>query len=162
MSELVILVVEDDREVRDALARDLRPFEATFRVEEAQDVDDARAVVDECVKAGDLIALVLCDHLMPGVLGVDFLVELADRDETAAARKVLVTGQAGLEDTVKAVNKADLDHYISKPWKAETLHRVVREQLSDYVIENCDDLLPFVAALDGARLLEAMKDKGDE
>ncbi len=47
---------------------------------------------------------------------MDFLVELNGDPATRPIRKVLITGQAGLEDTIRAVNEADLDHYIAKPW----------------------------------------------
>ena len=67
---------------------------------------------------------------------------------------MLLTGQAGHEDTIRAINQADLDHYISKPWTPAELHAVVREQLTEYVLQNVEDVLPYVAMLDGARLLE--------
>ncbi len=88
--------------------------------------------------------------------GTDFLIELHDRPETAPARKILLTGQAGHEDTIRAINEADLDHYISKPWTEEELHSVVREQLTEYVLKNVENVLPYVAILDGARLLERL------
>jgi len=119
--------------------------------------EDARQVVQECAANGDRIGLILCDHLLPGTLGADLLVEFKDQAETSPARKVLVTGQAGLQDTIKAVNDADLDHYIAKPWTLEGLQTVVRKYLTDYVIERVDDLLPFVSTLDGARLLESIR-----
>jgi two-component system, OmpR family, phosphate regulon response regulator PhoB len=156
VSELVILCVDDEPEVRDALLRDLVPYGAVARVEAAEDVPDARAVVRECKAAGDRLALVLCDHRMPGEDGVSFLVELDQDPDTAPARKVLVTGQAGLEDTVRAVNQAHLDHYVAKPWTAEELRQVVDEQLTDFVLDEVDDLLPYVSVLDGRRILEAV------
>jgi two-component system chemotaxis response regulator CheY len=154
-----ILCVEDEPEVRDALLRDVEHFETVARIESAENVDDARAVVRERAEAGDQLALVLCDHLLPGIKGVDFLVELNASPIFAPARKVLVTGQAGLDDTVKAVNDARLDHYIAKPWKVEQLHKVVRQQLTDYAIQYVADLLPLVATLDGPRLLKAIKER---
>ena len=160
MSRVTILCVEDESEVRDALIRDLEPFAAVFRIEAAEDAEDARQVVQECTAAGDRIGLVLCDHLLPGTHGADLLVEFKGDPASAPARKVLVTGQAGLEDTVKAVNNADLDHYIAKPWTRDNLHAVVRQYLTDYVIDQVDDLLPFVSILDGPRLLEALRDRG--
>ena len=159
MNRVTILYVEDESEVRDAIARDLEAFAAVCRIEAAEDADDARQVVRECTQAGDLIGLVLCDHLLPGTLGADLLVELKADPATAAARKILVTGQAGLEDTIKAVNNADLDHYIAKPWTRETLHNAVRKYLTDYIIDEVDDLLPYVSILDGPRLLEALRDR---
>ncbi len=160
MNRVTILCVEDEPEVRDALIRDLSPFAAVFRVEAAEDAEDALQVVRECTDAGDPIGLVLCDHMLPGTLGADLLVELKSKPESASARKVLVTGQAGLEDTIKAVNDADLDHYIAKPWTRDALHAVVREHLTDYVIDEMENLLPFVSVLDGPRLLEAQSNRG--
>jgi response regulator RpfG family c-di-GMP phosphodiesterase len=156
MKKIVILCVEDEPEVRDAILRDLAPFKPLMRVETADDVEDARAVLRECEDDGDTIGLILCDHMMPGVRGVDFLVELKQKPEYESARKVLVTGQAGLEDTIKAVNEARLHHYIAKPWKPEELQRVVRDQLTGYVLQTQDDLIPFVGVLDGARILDAI------
>ena len=156
MSRITILCVEDESEVRDALVRDLAPFAAACRIEAAEDAEDAWQAAGECDEAGDPVALILCDHLMPGKLGADLLVEFRNDPRFAASRKVLVTGQAGLQDTIKAVNDASLDHYIAKPWTPETLHEVVRKQLTDFVIDELDDLLPFVSVLDGPRLLEAL------
>lgn len=154
---LVILVVEDEREVRDALVRDLAPFTPTFRVDAADNAEDADDAVAEALDAGDELALVLADHLLPGRNGVDLLVDLDGRRDTASARKVLVTGQAGLDDTVRAVNRAGLDHYVAKPWDADNLAAVVREQLTRYVEEEMDDVLPYVSVLDGQRLLQSMR-----
>jgi two-component system chemotaxis response regulator CheY len=154
MSRLVILCIEDEDEVRDAVVRDLEVFEPTFLVEMAEDADDARQVVEDVEAAGDEIALVIADHRLPGMQGTDFLIELHDNPKTARARKVLLTGQAGHEDTIRAINRADLDHYISKPWTEEELHSVVREQLTEYVLANVEDVLPYVAVLEAARLLE--------
>ena len=52
MTELAILIVEDEPEVRDALIRDSEPFEGQFRIEAAEDVDDAHAAVQSLDDAG--------------------------------------------------------------------------------------------------------------
>lgn len=158
MSELVVLVVEDEPEVRDALVRDLQPLAASVRIEVADDAEDAEAVVREVAEAGDVLGLVLADHRLPGRTGVDLLVDLAeDPDHVGVTRKVLVTGQADHADTIRAVNEAGLDHYIAKPWDAEELRAVARAALTDAVLDAGLDPLPFVADLDGPRLLEAYR-----
>ncbi len=159
MRKLLLLCVEDEPEVRDAITRDIESFESIVRIEAAEDVNDARDVLDECLGEGFTLALVLCDHLLPGTKGVDFLVELQKDEETATAKKILITGQAGLEDTIKAVNDAGLDHYISKPWEKDKLCAIVKDHLTEFVIEEVDDLLPYVSKLDGARLLQAIKNR---
>ena len=154
MNKIVILCVEDESEVCDALERDLKSFADFFRIETAEDVADAREVLSECEQEGDKPGLVLCDHVMPDVTGVEFLVDLNRNPKTSSIRKVLVTGQAMLEDAVKAVNEANLDFYIAKPWTRESLEQVVRDQLTEYVISQENNLLPFMKILDGPRLLK--------
>lgn len=160
MTELVVLCIDDEREVLDALVRDLAPLADAVRIEVASDADDARAAVSELLAARERLAVVLCDHMMPGTSGVEYLVELTRDPATRPARKMLVTGQAGLADTITAVNEAGLDQYIAKPWDADELRRTVRRHLTDYVIDEVDDVLPFVRHLDGQRLLEAHRDRG--
>lgn len=156
MNKLTLLCIEDEPEVRDALVRDLEPFATALRIECAEDVEDARHVMAECSRDKDLIGLVLCDHVLPGENGVDFLVQLNQDPATKPIKKVLITGQAGLEDTIKAVNQADLDHYVAKPWTSEELHEVVKDQLTAYALAELDPLMPYVEVLDGPRLLEAI------
>ena len=162
MRELVILCVEDEPEVRTVLVRDLEPFARAARIEETTDAAEAREVIATLATAGDQLGLVLCDHLLPGLRGVDFLVELQADPRTRAAKKVLVTGQAGLDDTIRALNEARIDHYIAKPWAVRDLRRIVRGLLTDFVIEHADDLLPYVRDLDGARILEALSERLDD
>lgn len=156
MNRIVIVCVEDEAEVRDAVVRDLAPFKPLFRIEAAEDVEDALSVLREAALEKDAVGLVLCDHLLPGKRGVDFLIDLQKNPAFAATRKVLITGQAGLEDTIRAVNEARLNHYIAKPWKPEELLAVVRRELTDFVIATQDNLIPFIATLDSRRLLEAI------
>ncbi len=156
MNELVVLVVEDEPEVREALVRDLAAITASVRVEAAEDAEDASAVVREVTEAGDVLGLVLADHRLPGRSGVDLLVELEDDPaHHGVVRKVLVTGQADHADTIRAVNEAGLDHYIAKPWDPAQLLAVTRDALTGAVLDAGLDPLPFVADLDGPRLLEA-------
>ena len=155
MNELVVLVVEDEPEVREAVVRDLEPLAEAVRIEAADDVPDARAALAEATADGDRLALVLADHRLPGTTGVDFLVELDHEPATRAAHKVLVTGQADQADTIRAVNHASLDHYLAKPWDPEELRAVAVRLLTDFVIDNGLDPLPWVRHLDGPRLLEA-------
>lgn len=155
MNRLAVLIVEDEPEVRAALVRDLESLAGTLRIETADDVDDAHAALAEIVADGDRLALVLADHRLPGTTGVDFLIELTGDPATAATHKVLVTGQADHADTIRAVNEAGLDRYIAKPWTREELVSVTIGAVTDYIIAERVDPLPYVRDLDGPRLLDA-------
>jgi response regulator RpfG family c-di-GMP phosphodiesterase len=159
--KLAVLVLEDEPAVREALVRDLAPLAEVVRVEAAEDVADARAVLTELAADGDVLALVLADHRLPGTTGVDFLVELHDDPATAETRKVLVTGQADLDDTVRAVNRASLDRYLAKPWTPDELVTVTREELTAYVLATGVDPLPHLRALDAAAVLPRLRSRGD-
>jgi response regulator RpfG family c-di-GMP phosphodiesterase len=155
-TRLVVLVVEDEPEVRDALVRDLRPLAPVADVEAADDAEEAAEVVAE-LAPDQRLALVLADHRLPGRSGVDLLVDLESDPRHASARKVLVTGQADLADTVRAVNLAGLDHFVAKPWDPAELDAVVRDQLTAFVADHVDDVLPYLAHLDAERLLAAAR-----
>lgn len=159
--KLAVLVLEDEPGVRDALVRDLTPFADRVRVEAAEDVPDARAVLDELEQDGDRLALVLADHRLPGTTGVDFLVEVHTDADTEEVRTVLVTGQADLEDTIRAVNRAGLHHYVAKPWDPDELRGIVRDQLTRFVVEAGIDPLPYLAVLDAAQVMEVLRARGD-
>ena len=154
---LTILSLEDEADVRQALERDLEDFEGRVRLELAEDVEDAWSVIEEITDDGDELALVLSDHRLPGKSGVDFLVELTANPRFASTRTVLVTGQADQSDTIRALNQAGLDYYIAKPCDPELLREVVRTQLTDYVLEEGIDPLPYMPVLDGVRVMESIR-----
>ena len=87
-----ILVVEDELEVMDALVNDLERFEEYFPVESANSAEEAQSVVNDIYESGNEVGLILCDHVMPGQNGVDFLIQLQSSIEKHFAKKVLVTG----------------------------------------------------------------------
>ncbi|WP_434355386.1 response regulator [Parasalinivibrio latis] len=159
MNKYMILCVDDERDVLDAVLHDLSPLANEFHLEACESVNEARELLAESTADGVKLALILCDHMMPGERGVDFLIELEQQDFTQRARKVLLTGQAGLEETVEAVNNASLDYYIAKPWNAVELRQIVIDQLTTYVIESESNLLPWVQILDADRLMNAISER---
>jgi DNA-binding NtrC family response regulator len=156
-SEIYILVIEDEPEVLDSIVRDITEFEEHFNVEMADTAEEAEALIKEIVSENGKIALVLCDHVLPGKNGVELLVEMQKDEKTKSTRKVLITGQAGLDETVKAVNEADLKHYIAKPWQKEELVEITRNLLTDYVLEHVKDPLPYMKVLDSERIAESLR-----
>ncbi len=161
---LTLLCVDDEAVVLDAVVRDLAPFEDAFRIETALNADEAGKIVAGLKDRGHTLALALCDHLMPGLSGTDFLIALDNEPETRPARKILLTAQAGHEDTIRAINKGGLDYFFAKPWEPEELRRVIRDQLTSYIIERELDPMPYLAILDTARLAEYLRRRnpGDE
>lgn len=158
-SKLLIICIEDEGEVLESILNDLEIFEDYFRIEAAQSVSEAQKLIELLIKDGLHPALFICDHMMPGTSGVDYLIELSNLPETAKAKRMLLTGQAGHEDTIKAVNQAGLDFYLSKPWKTHRLQEIVKELLTDYVAQYVENPLPFMTILDVEKLSNSMRDR---
>jgi len=160
MKEIYILCIEDEREVLEAIEQDLAVLEDHFPLETAESAAEARQVAAEILDRGNLIGLILCDHVMPGENGVDLLIDLSKQESTRASRKVLVTGQAGLDATIEAVNHAELSYYIAKPWDPEKLIATAKRLLTDYILETGIDPKPYLGVLDGERLFKAIHEQG--
>lgn len=160
MSEIYIICVEDEPQVLDVIVKDLEVLEEVFPIEVASSVAEARKLIKEIHLQGGRIGLALCDHIMPGEYGVDLLIEMQNNPFTRNTRKILITGQAGLEDTIMAVNKARLNHYIAKPWNPEELLEIVRLELTQYVIATEKELLRYMSVLDPVRIQEEIRSRG--
>jgi len=156
-SKIYILVVEDEPEVLDSIVRDITEFEEHFNVEMTDTAEEAEEIIDQILEEEGMIGLILCDHVLPGKNGVDLLIEMQNDEKTKPTKKVLITGQAGLEETVKAVNEADLKHYIAKPWEKSDLVDITRKLLTDYVIEHVKDPLPYMQVLDAEKIAEHLR-----
>ncbi|MFO7846001.1 MAG: response regulator [Balneolaceae bacterium] len=156
-----LFVVEDEPEVLDAIVRDIEEFEEHFPIEIADTAEEARDLIQSVLDDGNLIGLILCDHVLPGQNGVELLVEMQNNPATERTRKVLITGQAGLDETVRAINDADLKHYIAKPWEKAELLSITRKLLTDYVIEQVENPMPYMSILETDRIADHLrKNKG--
>lgn len=154
-----ILLVDDEPEILEVAARDLQALEDVFPIETASRAAEARDLIDELQRRGDRVGVIFCDHVMPGGNGVDLLIELEENDSTRDIRKVLLTGQAGLDATIRAVNESRLDHYVAKPWKEGELEQIARTQMTEYFINTGEDFTPFLSSLDSLRLNEGIHRK---
>ena len=63
---------------------------------------------------GDQVAVLLADHRMPQMDGIQFLEKAMDIYPTA--RRVLLTAYADTDAAITAINVVDLDYYLLKPW----------------------------------------------
>ncbi len=122
----VLLTVDDDPSVSRSIARDLRRhYGDDYRVVRAESGPEALDALRELALRGDRVAVLLADHRMPLMTGVEFLEQAMDL--FPAARRVLLTAYADTDAAIAAINTVDLDHYLLKPWSPpeELLYPVV-------------------------------------
>src|SRR6201996_5330186 len=127
----IIVCVDDEEGVLRVLRAQLGArFGHECQILAARSGDEAVALFDELTREGEPIALVIADQIMPGMKGVELL-EIVDRRLTSTM-KILLTGQAGLDAVVDAINRAHLHQYISKPWDETNLLLAVENLLRQY------------------------------
>lgn len=157
MNQLYIICVEDQREVLNAIAEDLAEFDEIGTVEECESAAEAEALFDEIERRGDHLAVVISDHVMPHKTGVELLTTLRHDPRFPLTKKLLLTGLATHQDTIRAINQAAINHYLEKPWTKAQLTHMVRELLTQYILQAGINYLPYVAHLDQATLYEALR-----
>ena len=133
MPKPVILAVDDDISVLEAVIQDLRrQYGANYRILRA---GSGQAALDTCTQLqqrGDAVALFLSDQRMPGMSGVEFLEKA--QGVYPEAKRALLTAYADTEAAIKAINTAKINYYLTKPWDPpeEKLYPVLDDLLENW------------------------------
>jgi thioredoxin reductase (NADPH) len=133
MARPILLAVDDDASVLEAVVQDLRrEYGSTYRVMRATGGQAALDTLAQLKTRQEPVALLLSDERMPGMTGVDFL-ERA-RELYPEARRVLLTAYADTDAAIQAINSARIHYYLTKPWDPpeEKLYPVLDDLLEDW------------------------------
>lgn len=133
MDKPVILTIDDDPAVLQAIARDLRKqYGDRFRIVRADSGAIALDTLQQLKLRGDTVALFLADQRMPQMSGVEFLEQASDI--FPQAKRALLTAYADTNAAIDAINTAQLDYYLLKPWDPpeEKLYPVLDDLINDW------------------------------
>jgi thioredoxin reductase (NADPH) len=133
MSRPAIMAVDDDGPVLAAVERDLRErYAEHYQVLAASSGDQALDLLRRLRLREDAVALLLVDQRMPGMNGTEFLA--ASRELYPDAKRVLLTAYADTDAAIRAINDADVHHYLLKPWDPpeERLYPVLDDLLETW------------------------------
>ncbi len=116
-----VLLVDDEENILRSLQRILRrePWELTT----ATSGEEALAIL-----ANDKFDVIISDARMPGMDGPTLLAEI--RKKYPWTIRILLTGYADINSTVKAINDGQIYRYISKPWDDDELRLIIRQALA--------------------------------
>jgi len=129
----ILMTVDDDPEVSRSLARDLRQqYGEEYRIRRAESGPEALDALKELKLRDEKVGLLLADHRMPEMTGVEFLDQA--RELYPKARRVLLTAYADTDAAIAAINRARVDYYLLKPWDPpeEKLYPVLDDLLVDW------------------------------
>lgn len=116
----VVLFVDDEPDVTKNLSLLLR--KQPFSVRTANSAAEALAILGD-----ETIDVVVSDERMPEMCGSDFLTLV--RREHPDVTRIILTGQASVEATVKAINDAAVFRFLNKPIARDELIACLREAL---------------------------------
>src|SRR5262245_29596963 len=158
-----IICVDDEEGILTALRQQLGArFGNECEIEVAQSGKDALELIEELRKEGEALAVIIADQIMPGMKGVELLEEVHKR--SPGTTKILLTGQAGLDAVVAAINRAGLNRYIPKPWDEPDLRLTVENLLRTFRLHQqneqlVQDLMRKNAELEASKVMLEQKVK---
>ena len=130
----VIVCVDDDRALLEGLTQQLdEAFDDSHDIEGAESAQEAIELIEELHQEGHAVEMVISDQVMPGMKGAELL-ELLHKQYPEMIT-VMLTGQAGLDSAIHAINTAGLSRYLVKPWNDDEFIRTIRELLEKLHLE---------------------------
>ena len=157
MEKINIICVDDEREVLNAVSRDLNCFSELFNIEECESAEECLELLEELDAEQEFVALIISDHVMPGKSGVELLSEVEQDERFLGTKKLLLTGLATQEDTIRAINNIKLDNFFEKVWDVNELVQTVRELLTVFIVEKGINYEVYIESLDAPTLYRLLK-----
>jgi len=133
MAKPVLLAVDDDVSVLEAVVQDLRrQYGQEYRILRAASGQAALDICGQLVERKESVALILSDQRMPGMTGVDLLGRAIQIFPDA--KRVLLTAYADTDAAIHAINSAKIHYYLNKPWDPpeEKLYPVLDDLLQSW------------------------------
>ncbi len=121
-----VIIVDDEAAIRKALRRVLK-----YEPYHVLDFADPREALDYI--KDNPAHLVISDHTMPGMLGIDLMRKIRMlRPDTI---RIMLTGNANLDMAMQAINDGAIYRFLTKPWDNNDLMVAVRLGLRQYETE---------------------------
>jgi len=114
-----ILIVDDDKDCLNSLKTTLlREENMILEIFTANNGEEALRILKD--KGFDLV---LSDYKMPGIDGIELLAIV--KEKYPNTQRILITAFSDLTVAKKAINKAEINNYIEKPWDTEELKKTI-------------------------------------
>jgi len=116
----VVLLVDDEPLLLDSLGQELKDSCRLFTASSAAEAD--------LRLAARRYDVVVCDHMLPGEQGLDFLSRLSEM--IPSTKRILITGYTSPEFISRSIAIAGLSAYLVKPVRASEIAAAVRAALA--------------------------------
>jgi len=120
-----VLVVDDEEEIRQAATRVLGADGYTVHLSES--AEEALQVLET-----KPIRLVITDHGLPGMTGLELLKVLRERHPHVG--RMMMTGNADVATIVRSINEGQVMRFVRKPWDNAQLRVMVHFALQEVML----------------------------
>ena len=155
MARPVLFALDDDAGVVRALHGDLsRRFSQDFRVLGESSAAAGLATLRQLARHGEPVALLIVDHHMTEMPGLEFLARAHELHPSAKRVLLVERDYSARSPVVQAMTLGQADYYLSKPWMLEPdLYRGVSEFLAEWARDQ-------EAAFDLFQVIGTLQDRG--
>lgn len=123
MSDMTLLLVDDERPILNALIRLLR--KEPYRVVTASSGEDALEILDDRE-----VQVVVSDFRMPGMSGIELLREVKQRYPNTV--RCVLSGYADGHVIMDSINVGEVYRFLPKPWEDDDLIETLDECFEHY------------------------------
>ncbi len=125
MSQKTVLCVDDELNILKSVQRLLRKED--YRLLTASSAEEGLTILEQ-----ETVHLVVSDHKMPGMSGIDFL-KLVKKKYPKTIR-IILSGYAEIHIVMDAINQGEVYRFMTKPWNDEELIMTITQCLEQYDI----------------------------
>lgn len=120
-----ILLLDDEVEILNSLKR-------LFRKDYVVDTFVNGELALEALEENEY-AIVISDMKMPNMDGATFLSKA--KEISPDSIRILLSGYADIDSTVKAINEGDIFNYVCKPWNNDNLKALLKNAIGRYTLK---------------------------
>ena len=146
-----ILIVDDEEAILETMTF---TFMDVYEVLTTSDPHKALPLLDDNAP----VAVVITDQRMPDMTGVELLQEVYDRHPDTV--RIMLTGFADSDATIKAINEGHVYAYINKPWEPEELKTLVRRAVEHHAL-SCENRRLLADLQSANSIMQAVMDRLD-
>jgi len=127
MSNLRILIVDDEENVLNALKRLFR--KEPYDILTAISGEEGLKILDD-----HQVDLIISDLKMPEMNGIEFLKRA--KEKNSVPLRIMLTGHADLKSIIEAIDHGEIYRFLLKPWNDEELKMTIKQALDYYHLWN--------------------------
>lgn len=130
MERKAIICIDDEIIILNSLVEQLeKSFGADYIYEQAESAEEAFELIEDLDEDEIDIAIIVCDWLMPGLKGDEFLLKIDLKYPRVV--KILLTGQADEGLVYNLKQEADRFAVVHKPWEKVELVNMIKKRMLD-------------------------------